>query len=51
MSFSVESEDEDVAKKFVDSSEKTIRQIYNQFKFPKNMILTQGDNENFNAAT
>jgi len=49
--FTAEDEDDDVAQIFIDSLEEEIREIYNRFKFNKNMIFTKKDAKNYNAAT
>ena len=41
----------DVAREFVDSLEKEIRDIYEKIKFKKNKIKNQEDIDHFNAAT
>ena len=41
--YTKKSENDDVAQVFVDSIEKTIKSIYQQFKFPKAMIMTKKD--------
>jgi len=51
VSFTAESENDDVAKIFVNSLEEDIKQIYMQFKFKKKMIFTKDDEKSFNAAT
>jgi len=50
VSFTAESEDDDVAQIFVDKLEENIKQIYNKFKFPKKMKFTKRDKARFNAA-
>ena len=45
------SEDEEVSQIFVNRLEKDIREIYNEFKFSKKMILTEEDKNNFKKAT
>src|SRR6218665_2880327 len=51
VTYTANSEDDDVARVFVDSLQDTIKQIYNQFKFPKQMIFNSNDRKNFKAAT
>ena len=51
MTYTAQSEDDDVAKKFIDSIESEIKKIYQQFKFPKKMICSQKDLDDFHAAT
>jgi len=51
VTFTAESKDDDVAQIFVDTLEKNIKEIYQQFKFPKKMIFTKDDEIKFNAAT
>src|SRR6218665_1817099 len=51
VTYTANSEDDDVARVFVDSLEETIKQIYNQFKFPKKMIFNSNDRKNFKSAT
>ena len=51
VTFTAETEDDDVGQIFVDSLEETTRKIYNQFKFPKNMIFTPDDRKIFNSCT
>ena len=48
--YTKKSEDDDVAQKFVDSIEKTIKDIYQKFKFPKKINMTDKDKENFKQA-
>ena len=45
--YTKKSENDDVAQAFVDSIEKTIKDIYQKFKFPKTIIMTDKDKENF----
>src|SRR5271155_1650745 len=48
--FTAESEKDDVAQIFVDTLEQNIKQIYKQFKFPKDMIFTQVESNMYNEA-
>src|SRR5271157_3498339 len=49
--FTAKSENDDVAQIFVDTLQDNIKQIYNQFKFPKKMIFTKVDAEKYSNAT
>src|SRR6218665_1378313 len=51
VSFTAERDEDDVAQKFIDSLEEDVKQIYNQFKFPKKMIFNEADMKEFNTAT
>src|SRR6218665_1032907 len=51
VSYTAESEDDDIAQKFLDSLEENIKQIYSRSKFIKKMIFTKEDARNFKAAT
>jgi hypothetical protein len=51
VTYTAKSEDDDVAQIFLDSLEADIKKIYNKFKFPKKMIPTQKDLDDFEAAT
>lgn len=42
MTFTAESENNDIGQIFVETLEENIKQIYNEFKFPK-MIFTRDD--------
>ena len=44
------SESEDISQIFVERLEDDIRRLYNEFKFPKKMILTEQDEINFRKA-
>ncbi|XP_065678958.1 uncharacterized protein LOC136093691 [Hydra vulgaris] len=51
VTFTASSENEDVAQKFIDMLEEDIKKIYNNYlKFPKNMILTSKNKEQFDNA-
>ena len=50
VTFTAESEDDDVAQIFITKLEENIKQIYNQFKFVKKMIYTDEDKTNFDLA-
>src|SRR6266496_3160721 len=43
VSYTAKSEDDDVAQIFIDTLERNIREIYNEFRFPKRMIFTTED--------
>ena len=49
VTFTAANEDDDVAQIFVDTLEQNIKDIYQQFKFPKKMI--KADEAKFNAAS
>ena len=52
VTFTAESEADDVAQIFVDTLENNIKEIYNQLlKFPKRMIFTESDQKIFDEAT
>jgi len=51
VSFTAESENDDVAQIFVDMLEQDIRRIYKRFRRPKKMIFTEADEKKFTAAT
>jgi hypothetical protein len=51
VTFTAESEDDDVAQIFFDTLENNIKEIYNKFKFPKRMIFTADDKKKFEDAT
>ena len=48
--YTKKSDDEDVALKFVESLKNSIRQIHQQFKFPKKMIFGEKEKEDFEKA-
>ncbi|XP_065650430.1 uncharacterized protein LOC136078580 [Hydra vulgaris] len=50
VTFTASSETDGVAQIFVDSLEEDIIKIYNKIKFPKGMIFTDENNDDFNAA-
>ena len=49
--FTAENETDDVAQIFVDTLEQNIKDIYQQFKFPKKMIFTREDKVVYEATT
>ena len=50
--YTAQSEDDDVAQKFIDILEEDIKQIYKEHvKFPKEMKCTKSDEVRFKAAT
>ena len=49
--YTAESPDEDIPQLFVESLEKDIKEIYNRFKKPKKMVMTQEDKIDFRRAT
>ena len=49
--YTAESEDDDIAQKFVDTLEENIKQIYKKFKFPRRMIYTDSHKVCFEKAT
>ena len=51
VSYVAESDDVDVAGRFVETLEAHIKKIYRQFKFPKYMIFTKADEKRYNRAT
>ena len=51
VTFTATSETEDVAQIFVERLEEDIKEIYEMIKFPKKMIMSHEDRDNFNAAT
>ena len=51
VTYTAENEDDDVAQKFIDTLEANIKQIYNQFKFPKRMIFGVTEKKCFDEAT
>ena len=50
VSYTKKSSDEDVSLKFVESLENSIRQIHQQFKFPKKIIFGEKEKEDFEKA-
>ena len=51
VSFTAKSPDDDVAQIFFNTLEKNIIDIYNKFKFSKQMIFTESDKQTFDEAT
>jgi len=51
VSYVAESDDVDVAGKFVEMLEAHIKKIYRQFKFPKSMTFTKADEERYKKKT
>ena len=51
VTYTAKSEGEDVAGKFVETLEAHIKQIYQQFKFPKRMTFTKADEKRYKRAT
>ena len=49
--YTAKSPDEDIPQLFVESLEKDIKEIYNRFKIPKKMVMTQKDKIDFRRAT
>jgi len=49
--YTAKNEDDDVAQIFVDTFEADIKRIYNEFKFPKEMIFAEDDAKIYRAAT
>ena len=49
--YTAESPDEDIPQLFIESLEKDIKEIYNKFKKPKKMVMTQEDKIDFRRAT
>ena len=49
--YTAESPDEDIPQLFIESLEKDIKEIYNKFKIPKKMVMTQEDKIDFRRAT
>jgi len=50
--YTAQSEDDDVAQKFIDMLEEDIKQIYEEhLRFPKKMKYTKRDEVRFQAAT
>ena len=49
--FEKEYNDDHVAKIFIDTLEKNIKDIYNKFKFPKSMIMTMQDKMAYDNST
>ena len=51
IAYTKKSEDEDISKIFVETLEKNIREIYNEFKFPKGMIFGDLEREIYEKST
>ena len=51
VSFTAENVDHDVAQIFVDTLEQNIKDIYQQFKFAKNMLFTKDNKVQYSSAT
>jgi len=49
--FTAEDESDDVAQIFIDQLENDIKEIYNRFKFPEDMIFTEDDEKLFDETT
>ena len=49
--FTAKHENDDVAQIFIESLEVDIKEIYERFKLPEDMILTEDDEEMFDEAT
>ena len=49
--YTAESPDEDIPQLFIESLESDIKEIYNRFKKPKKMVMTQEDKIDFRRAT
>ena len=49
--YTAKSPDEDIPQLFIESLEKDIKEIYNKFKKPKKMVMTQEDKINYEKAT
>ena len=49
--YTAKKEDDDVGQIFIAKLEEIVKQIYHQFKFPKEMIYTKKDKKDFEAAT
>ena len=49
--YTAESPNEDIPQLFVESLEKDIKEIYNRFKIPKKMVMTQEDKIDYYNAT
>ena len=49
--YTAKSPDEDIPQLFVESLEKDIKEIYNRFKIPKKMVMTQEDKIDYEKAT
>ena len=51
VTFVKEFNDEDVAKIFIDTLEKNIKEIYSKFKLPKSMVMTMRDKLSYDNST
>ena len=51
VSYTAESEDDDIAQIFVDTLVENVKQIYNRFKFPMKMIFGKTEKKCFDEAT
>ena len=51
ISFTAQSEDDDVAQIFVDMLEENVKRIREQFQLPKRMIFTKADKKKYTEAT
>ena len=49
--YTAESPDKDIPQLFIESLESDIKEIYNKFKIPKKMVMTQEDKIDFRRAT
>jgi len=49
--YTAKSEDEDIGQHFVNSLEKSVRDLYSRFKYKKKVKMTAKDNENYKNAT
>ena len=49
--YTAESLNDNIPQLFIESLEKDIKEIYNRFKIPKKMVMTQEDNIDFRRAT
>ena len=49
--YTAETEDDDVAQKFVSSLEKSVRKLHQKFKYSKKVIMTEEDNTVYEKAT
>ena len=49
--YTAKSPDEDIPQLFIESLEKDIKEIYNKFKKPKKMVMTQEDKIDYEKAT
>ena len=49
--YTAESPDDNIPRLFIESLEKDIKEIYNKFKIPKKMVMTQEDEIDYEKAT